>query len=258
MIFTFAPDTRADAVHRVLDVSAKATTARMGTSSIPSGDRRGRRVSVSLRQRGKDGRRAAILKAARAVFSEKGYEAASITDIARLAGVADGTIYRHFANKKDLLYQVMRAFYERIIADVEQEVEGADCFEERLFKLVRRHLAVFAEDVDLCRLFIREVRTANDYYNSLLYALNRRYTSILLDILRQAHAAGAMRSGIDPRMVRDLVYGAIEHLAWRMVNGKSVGKSGLRVEAVAHQLSQIVLSGIATQPESASGARPWR
>ena len=223
----------------------------METSPIPSADRRGRRGPVSLRQRRKERRRAAILKAARAVFSEKGYEAASITDIARLAGVADGTIYRHFANKKDLLYQVMRAFYERIIADVEQEVEGADSFEERLFRLVRRHLAVFAEDVDLCWLFIREVRTADDYYNSLLYALNRRYTSILLDILKQALAAGEMHSGIDPRMVRDLVYGAIEHLAWRMVNGKGV----LRADTVARQLSQIVMSGIETPRESARGAR---
>jgi len=145
----------------------------------------------------------------------------------------------------------MRAFYQRIITDVEREVEGADSFEERLFKLVRRHLAVLAEDVDLCRLLIREVRTADDYYNSLLYALNQRYTSILLDILKQALAAGEMHSGIDPRMVRDLIYGAIEHLAWRMVNGKSV----LRVDAVAQQLSQIVLSGIETRRESARGAR---
>ena len=251
MIFTFAPDTRAGAAHRVLHESVKATTARMETSSISSTDRRGRRGPVSLRQRRKERRRAAILKAARAVFSERGYEAASITDIARLAGVADGTIYRHFVNKKDLLYHVMRAFYERIIAHVEQEVEGGDSFEERLFKLIRRHLAVLAEDVDLCRLFIREVRTADDYYNSLLYALNRRYTSILLDILKQALAAGKMHIGIDPRIVRDLVYGAIEHLAWRMVNGKGV----LRADTVARQLSQIVMSGIETPRESARGAR---
>ena len=185
------------------------------------------------------------------MFSEKGYEAASITEIALLAGVADGTIYRHFANKKDLLYHVMRVFYERIIAGVEHEVARADSFAERLFRLIRRHLTVFAEDVDLCRLFIREVRTADDYYNSLLHALNRRYTSILLDILKKARTRDEMDSSIDPRMVRDLVYGAIEHLAWRMVNGQSV----LRADAVAQQLSQIVLNGIETRGERSREAR---
>jgi AcrR family transcriptional regulator len=245
MIFTFAADISPDAIRHLIRVSLKATTARKESSPTPSADRRARDELISLRQRGKATRRAAILKAARAIFSEEGYEAASITGIARLAGVADGTIYRHFANKRDLLYHVMRVFYERIIADVEQEVARTDSFAEQLFRLIRGHLAVFAEEVDLCRLFIREVRSADDYYDSLMYGLNRRYTSILLDILTDARARGEMDSGIDPRMVRDLVYGAIEHLSWRMVNRQSV----LRAEAVAQQLSQIVLSGIETRRE---------
>lgn len=201
---------------------------------------RGKAREGSLRQRKKDSRRAAILRAARLSFSEKGYEDASITDIARLAGVADGTIYRHFTNKKDLLYHVMIAFYERIIADVEQEVARASDFSDRLYRLIRRHLLVFAEDVDLCRLFIREVRTADDYYNSLVYALNRRYTSILVDILKHGVEEGEVLSDVNPKMVRDMVYGAIEHLAWRMVNGKG----GLKIDALARQLSEVVLFGI--------------
>jgi len=201
---------------------------------------RGKAKGGSLRQRKKDGRRAAILRAARLIFSEKGYEDASITDIARLAAVADGTIYRHFTNKKDLLYHVMIAFYERIIADVEQEVAQASDFRDRLYRLIRRHLLVFAEDVDLCRLFIREVRTADDYYNSLVYALNRHYTSILLDILKHGADEGEMLPDVNPKMVRDMVYGAIEHLAWRMVSGKGV----LKIDALARQLSEVVLFGI--------------
>lgn len=73
----------------------------------------------------------------------------------------------------------------------------------------------------------------------MVYALNRRHTSILLDILKQGLAAGEVLPQVNPKMVRDLVYGAIEHLAWRMVNGDGVLKS----DAVARQLSAVVLTG---------------
>jgi TetR/AcrR family transcriptional regulator, fatty acid metabolism regulator protein len=221
----------------------------MGASSPLSAPHGERPSGISLRQRKKDGRRAAILAAARTIFSEKGYEAAAIAEVARLAGVADGTIYRHFANKKDLLYQVMQTFHEAVIADMEAEVRSAEDFAGRLYRLIRHHLAVFIEDADLCRLFIREVRTADDYYNSLVHGLNRRYTSILLVILKQGLASGEVSAEVNPKVVRDLVYGTIEHLAWRMANG---GRA-LRMDAAARQLCYIVLNGIGSTRTSRAG-----
>ena len=52
-------------------------------------------------------RRAQILDAAITVFAEKGFHRATIKDIARQAGVADGTIYTYFANKQELLLGIL-------------------------------------------------------------------------------------------------------------------------------------------------------
>src|SRR5215813_8316751 len=94
----------------------------------------------------------AILAAATRVFAEKGYSSASITDIAREADISDGLIYKYFENKRDLLENVLKSFYERTIADLEPKVSRAKTFEQKLNVLVSEHLQVFVADIDLCRL----------------------------------------------------------------------------------------------------------
>lgn len=186
----------------------------------------------------------AILAAATRVFAEKGYSSASITDIAQAADVSDGLIYKYFENKRDLLENVLRSFYERIIADLEPKVSKAKSFEQKLYVLVSEHLQVFIGDVDLCRLFISEVRTASDYRGSMIQQLNRRYTSILIKIVDEAIADGEILPDIDPRLVRDMLFGAIEHSSWRHVNGSKP----LDVPRTARALTHVLVNGLALRP----------
>jgi TetR/AcrR family fatty acid metabolism transcriptional regulator len=182
----------------------------------------------------------AILDAAKAIFADKGFEATSIADIARAAEISDGLVYRYFRNKRELLFEVLRKFYERILLDLETQVFKRDSFAARLETLIRRHLEVFVSDTDLCRLFISEVRTASDYQGSSIQELNRLYTSVLIRIVKNAVKTGEVRSDVNPRLLRDVIFGAIEHLAWRHVNGKGQ----LRVAQTARDLTLMLTSGI--------------
>lgn len=183
----------------------------------------------------------AILAAATRVFSDKGYADASITDIAQAADISDGLIYKYFANKRDLLEHVLKSFYEKTIADLEGEIARRRNFEERLFALVRGHLAAFVADIDLCRLFISQVRTASDYRGSAIQQLNRRYTSMLIKIVDQGIADGEIQPDLDPRLVRDMLFGAIEHSSWRHVRGIR----SLDVPSIARSMTDILLNGLA-------------
>jgi TetR/AcrR family fatty acid metabolism transcriptional regulator len=182
----------------------------------------------------------AILDAAKAIFADKGFEGTSIADIARAAQISDGLVYRYFRNKRELLYEVLRKFYERILLDLETQVFRHDGFAAQLETLIRRHLEVFVSDTDLCRLFISEVRTASDYQGSSIQELNRLYTSVLIRIVKNAVKTGEVRSDVNPRLLRDVIFGAIEHLAWRHVNGKGQ----LRVTQTARDLTLMLTSGI--------------
>jgi TetR/AcrR family fatty acid metabolism transcriptional regulator len=182
----------------------------------------------------------AILDAAKGAFADKGFEGTSIADIARIAQISDGLVYRYFRNKRELLYEVLRKFYEHILLDLETQAFKHDAFSARLEALIRRHLEVFVSDTDLCRLFISEVRTASDYEGSSIQELNRLYTSVLVRIVKDAVKTGEVRPEVNPKLLRDVIFGAIEHLAWRHVNGKGQ----LRVTQTARDLTIMLTSGI--------------
>ena len=163
----------------------------------------------------------AILEAARTVLADRGYEAASIGEIARQAGISEGLIYRYFDNKRDLLMAVLGQFYLRVINGLQNAVVRKQTFRERLRILIKKHLEAFSSDTELCRLFLTEVRVASDYRGSEIYRLNRRYTSILLGVIQDGIAEGVVRADVDPRMLRDMLFGGIEHFVWRHIDNRS-------------------------------------
>jgi TetR/AcrR family transcriptional regulator, fatty acid metabolism regulator protein len=194
------------------------------------------RITAERRQ----DRHRSILDAARRVLVEKGLHEASMSDIARDAGVSDGLLYRYFDNKRALLDAVLKEFYEGLLARLEDQVLRHDSFEGQFRRLVELHLTTFIEDPGLCRLFISEVRVASNYRGSETQVLNRRYTKVLLRVMERAEKERRIRPGIDLTLFRDLVFGGIEHLAWRHVNG---GRR-LKVAEDAAVISTILLDGV--------------
>ena len=67
----------------------------------------------------KNRRRNQILDAAEEVFSDRGYEVATIAEVAVLAGTAEGNVYRYFETKRDLLASVIARWYEAAIAELD-------------------------------------------------------------------------------------------------------------------------------------------
>ncbi len=190
-------------------------------------------------------RRRAILESAAKVFVRKGYASASIAEIADIAGVSDGLIYRYFNSKRALLDTVLSDFFERIVAKLERAAAEDASFEQKVRNLISQHLTSFLEDLDFCRFFVSDVRSASDYHGSLIQKLNRRYTRIFVRVLEEGVASGRMKHDLDPRLVRDFVFGAVEHVAWRhAIRGRSTD-----IEEFSRQLTEITLTGIS------SGAR---
>lgn len=186
-----------------------------------------------------------ILDAARAAFAEQGYDATSITDIAGRVGVVDATIYRHFDSKRALLHEVIRGFYEPLIDSAAAGVADIADPRDRVHHLIRRHLRAMTEDRLLCRLVIAEARTLDDYFESEVADLNRRYTALLVDAVSDGIATGRFRADVPVTMVRDVIYGSIEHLAWGVLTGRDT----IDVDATAEALVALVLDGIALPTE---------
>jgi len=196
--------------------------------------------SRSRRRRPGPERSREIVAAAREVFSAKGYEQASMAEIAARVGVVEGALYKHFASKRDLLLAVMRSFYESLIASLREGLRGVRGAESRLRFVIWSQLRAFTEEAGLCRVVIREIRPQGDYERSKVHELNRELTGTALQVIEEAVAEGELRSDLSPAMVRDVIYGSIEHIAWKAVNGRGA----LDVERTADALTELILRGI--------------
>lgn len=183
---------------------------------------------------------AEIMSAARAVFREKGYEDAPLSDIAERANVVEGSIYRYFENKRDLLVKVIEDWYEGMLADYDLQLSGIRGTRNRLRFMIWRHLATIHEEPALCNLMFQHLRTGRDYSSTAVHELNREYTRRTLDIIKEGMAAGELREDVPLRLIRDMIYGCTEHRTFAYLRGEG----DFDPDTTADMIADLVLSGL--------------
>jgi len=182
-----------------------------------------------------------IMRAARAIFCDKGFEATSTAEIAAKAGVVEGTLYRYFPSKRDLLISVVEDFYEGIFADYERQLQGVRGTWNRLRFLIWKHLSVIHAEPAMCRLIMQELRPWPQYRESSVYDLNRRYTERTLAVIEEGIASGEFRADVPPRIVRDMIFGGAEHHTWAYLRGEGQ----FSPEAAADAITNLIYRGLA-------------
>jgi AcrR family transcriptional regulator len=188
----------------------------------------------------------AVLAAAQAVFAASGYERATTAEIAEAAGVSEATVFAYFGNKRQLCLEVLRRWYDQISGELERDVPTLPGTRARLQLVIRRHLAhLMGEGTGLCALVLGEGRAlADPGFSEAILQFKRRYTAPLVRALAGAQAAGELRADVPVRLMRDMVFGAMEHVLWGYV--ASGRKPSL--EATAAQLTDVLMDGFAARP----------
>jgi AcrR family transcriptional regulator len=181
-----------------------------------------------------------ILAAAREVFLEKGFDRASVSEIAAKVGVVEGLVYTYYPSKRELLNSVLRGMYEPLILDIEDKFSRLKGVRSRMRFLIWRHIRVYVEEPNLSRLVLHEVRTGPEYFQSVLHALHVRYTAFLLRTVEEAIADGELRADTDIELLRSMVYGGIEHRMW----GTLFGRGTVDVESMADLYTLMVLGPV--------------
>src|SRR5690242_4697020 len=117
-----------------------------------------RRLTV-VRHPGTAGdKRDAILKAATKVFAQNGFFQSQVADVARVAGVAAGTVYLYFKGKDDLLVSIFEKSMKDVLAEGHKAIQDISDPAERLRKIARLHLERVGRDRDHAVVFQVELR----------------------------------------------------------------------------------------------------
>lgn len=186
-------------------------------------------------------RLAEIIKISHHMFVEKGYEATSMAEVAKEIGIVEGTIYRYFKTKKDVLLVVLEKWYEKALADYEQNLAGITGVKNRMHFMIWHHLKVLQADPVLCDLIVQHVRASDDYETTKIFQLNKSYSSAVDKIIKEGIAEGIFVEDAPIALVRDMVYGGVEYHSWRYVSGRS---KRLDVDNIADKISHFVYKSL--------------
>jgi AcrR family transcriptional regulator len=180
-----------------------------------------------------------LLDAAEAVFGEKGYEAASIADLTRAAGVALGTFYVYFPDKKALFVEVVDALGDRLRHELAAATEGkADRLE-----LERAGLLAFFAFARRHRLLYRVVRQAEFVDEACFRRYYRRIGEPYARRLSAAMDAGELRR-VDPEALAYCLMGLTDFLGMRYV----LWGGGRGLDRAVDTAIELVARGVHARP----------
>ncbi|MEM9300469.1 MAG: TetR/AcrR family transcriptional regulator [Pseudomonadota bacterium] len=199
-----------------------------------------------------EAREEVILDAARKVFRDGGYAGAKMSDIARAAAVAEGTLYLYFKNKDALLEAVIERFYDDLTDDAERGVAPIEDTFERLAFLARHHVDRCLAEWQLLELMIGLYRGGMGYDYGSHRSLNRRYVAIFDRVIREGMHRGELRDDLPPRLLRDLFYGTLEYAirTLRMHPEETPDNDGTVAGVLSILRQGAVVPGASAQPPS--------
>jgi TetR/AcrR family fatty acid metabolism transcriptional regulator len=161
------------------------------------------------RSRSPDKRRR-ILDAAVGVFARKGYFAARVSDVAKKAGVADGTIYLYFQAKQDILVRLFDEVMSVHVEEAREAVRALASAPERLQAIAERHLAVLGENRDLAVVFQVELRQSTRFMERFTASWLHDYFELLDEVMEQGQRDGTLRADVNRKLAAKMLFGALD------------------------------------------------
>jgi TetR/AcrR family transcriptional regulator, fatty acid metabolism regulator protein len=194
-------------------------------------------------------RKQQIMQAAVEVFGRSTYQNANISEIARTAGIAEGTICQYFKNKQDLFFSIGAERTKDFCREIDLNLEGVTGTVDRIRKLVWYYLYYFKTNPDYVRSLMLEMRVSRDFVKSRSYRGFRTFSKQVMAILKEGQAEGIIRSDVDVHLARHLLLGTLEHVVTRWLL-KSEKYDVLKCH---EQISELILRGICLETEKENG-----
>jgi len=184
-----------------------------------------------------------IIDAAKKVFAQKDFAKATISEIASLAGVADGTIYEYFQSKEDILLSIAE---DRLGAYLAQVAGAFDIKtpDRKLRRLIKYHFSRFLSDREFLRLFLMRLQATDKFYVSKAFETFRSYCRLIEEIIEDGKAAGIFRPTVNSRVFRNMFFGAFIHMSmrWFVLSESTQVDKAEEIEQVTELLTSAVMA----------------
>lgn len=185
-------------------------------------------------------KRERILRAATDVFAKNGYFKAKVSEIAKAAGVADGTIYLYFDGKEDVLTTIFREHTRSYLQSLERDLANIRRPDEQLRVAIRHHLETLGRDRALAVVSQVELRHSLKFMSLLSQQEVADYLDMIRKIIENGQAEGAFRRTLHPQLVAKSVFGILDE----MVTSWILSEKEYALADQSDQIADLILTGL--------------
>jgi len=185
-------------------------------------------------------KRTAIIRAAISVFAHNGYFNSKVADIAREAGVADGTVYLYFKSKEEILHSIFDRTVDEAVADARKQLDDISDPREKLRQIARLHLERLGADRDLAVVFQVELRGSTKFMEEFSAAGFAGYLALIRSTFEEGQRAGVFRPDLNAKIVAKILFGALDEMATNWI----LSPRRYKLAPMADQVLDIYLNGV--------------
>ncbi|HEY9770295.1 MAG TPA: TetR/AcrR family transcriptional regulator [Coleofasciculaceae cyanobacterium] len=186
--------------------------------------------------------RTKILQAALQLFAKRGYDGTTTKDLAKLAGVAEGTLFRYFATKKAILIEVATAGWVDILTDLLTELSEMGSY-KAVSQVMRRRMLNMRQNKDLMRVCFIEAQYHPELKESIQTEVITKMTDVAEAFFETAMEKGIYRK-IDPKIVAKVFLGIFAIAGFSEQTIIDPDASPQAMQEMAEGISDIFLRGV--------------
>lgn len=197
-------------------------------------------------------KRERILESAERVFAKRGFFAARVSEIARDAGVADGTIYLYFKSKDDLLISLFESRMEQVNRTLETAIASAKQPLDQLRAFIRAYLQLVHDEPAAAEVLTIELRQSSKFMKEYENPQFADFLRTLGGIIAAGQAAGELDAAIPSHVAARMIFGMLDELALAWVLARvSPGARPKKFDIVraADWVATMVFTGLAARDE---------
>ena len=158
-----------------------------------------------------------ILRAAIKVFARGGFFNSKVADVAKEAGVADGTVYLYFKNKDDILVSIFNHHMDRALERCRARTATESDPVEKLRAIVRNHLEGLGQDRDLAVVFQVELRSSTKFMEQFSATKVTEYLELIRQVIEEGQQQGVFRATLNSTVTAKILFGALDEMATNWV-----------------------------------------
>lgn len=189
-----------------------------------------------------------ILKVAQRLFARQGYDGTTTRDLAQAAGVAEGTLFRYFTNKKAILIEIATQGWIEILTDLLTEFSEMGSF-EAIGQVMRRRMLNFHQNADLLKVCFMEAQFHPELRDHIQSEVITKMTDVAEAFFQTAMDQGIYRP-MNPKVVARVFLGMFAVAGFSQDTIMEPGTSPKAMQEMAEGLADIFLNGVLAKADA--------